>query len=412
MLYFVGIVTLIMIVVLIEGYTYLLIEKLFNTGRLFFRIFFFLSSLAFLFFVKGLVSIDMTQSTNPKVAGLTFLLLLCYGPKVIIAIVLLLEDFWLELSFLTTVMIAGDSNKLEIEKRHKSVSVFTLTLGLIAFFGIIYGNTMGRYNFKVENKTFFFPSLPSEFDGYRIVHVSDLQLGSFFDQEKLGEALALIAVQKTDLLLITGDMVSENAREIKPWISTFRNMQVKDGKYAVRGYRDIGYIYNWSSLKQKNENHRNYEENMLKCGINVLDDASLLIKRAGSKMVLIGVQPKQAFPFTDIGGLLKATEGLKSEEFSILMSHSPFLFGEELQGLNKNIDLTLSGFTHGGSYGFTLFGEKFSLASFFYTYWAGEYNENGQKLYVNRGLGTSFLPGRVGMWPEITVITLRKGLGH
>jgi len=352
-------------------------------------------------------------------------------PKIFVFAILFMEDVFRVFETLFNYFQRDSSIKDAIPSRRKFISQIALGIAAIPFAGFVYGVFKGRYNFKVINQQIVFDDLPEAFDGYTITQISDIHSGSFDNKEKIEYAVSLFNADKSDTILITGDIVNAVAEEMDPWVDTFKKLQAKDGKYAVLGNHDYGY-YAYNTKEEIEGNHRKLEEIHKKIGFDLLLNESRTIERNGDKINILGVENWGASRhFPKRGSLVEATKNIDANAFNVLMSHDPshFDFKEVELGrsdkynLNKVVDesniidfekkiqLTLAGHTHGMQFGIEIpfLNFKWSPVKYRYPRWAGLYKEAGQYLYINRGFGFLAFPGRVGIWPEITVIELKRG---
>jgi predicted MPP superfamily phosphohydrolase len=270
--------------------------------------------------------------------------------------------------------------------------------------------TIGKYNFKVFRQTLFFPDLPEAFEGFKVTHISDIHSGSFDDEEKIEYAIDLINEQESDLLLFTGDIVNAKADEMDPWIDTFKGLKnFEHGKYSILGNHDYGAYLEWKSEKAKADNFEAIKDIHRQIDFKLLLNENVKIKKGNDEIALIGVE-NWGKHFGEFGDVDKASENIATEDFKILMSHDPSHWEYVIKQHPKNIQLTLSGHTHGMQFGIEIPGfYKWSLAKYLYKQWAGLYENKGRYVYVNRGFGFHAYSGRVGIMPEITVIELKKG---
>lgn len=327
-------------------------------------------------------------------------------PKIIVLLGMAGEDVF-RIGEGTIRKLAG-SEKEFMPDRRRFVSQTALALAAIPFAGIIHGVLKGRYNYRVIRKTLIYEDLPSEFDGLQITQISDIHSGSFDNRDKIRYGIDLINEQRSDLILFTGDLVNNRAEEMEPWINEFSRLEAPMGKFSILGNHDYGDYVNWPSGEAKQENilklYRTHEE----IGFRLLRNENVQIEKDGASLDLIGVE-NWGHGFVQHGDLDKASAGLEDKSFKILMSHDPSHFDKVVKSFSKFIHLTLSGHTHGMQFGIEIPGLiKWSPVKFRYPKWAGLYEEFGRKLYVNRGFGFLAFPGRVGIWPEVTVLTLRK----
>lgn len=301
-------------------------------------------------------------------------------------------------------------NSFEIPSRRKFISQVALGLAAIPFASLLYGMYQGKYNFKVLKYTLHFEDLPDAFDGYRLTQISDIHSGSFDNKEKIEYAIDLINEQKSDILLFTGDMVNNKASEMVPWKNTFGRLEAKDGKFSVLGNHDYGDYVDWPSKAEKNQNLEDLKTIQKEMGFNLLLNESHYLEKEGQKIALVGVENWGKGGFKKAGDLKKSISQINKKDFTILMSHDPSHWEAEVLKDEKHFHLTLSGHTHGMQFGIEIPGWiKWSPVKWRYKQWAGIYQELGQYINVNRGFGYLGYPGRVGIWPEITVIELKKG---
>lgn len=297
----------------------------------------------------------------------------------------------------------------KMPSRRKFISQIAIGLAAIPFASLLYGMYKGKYNFRVLNYTLHFDDLPEAFDGYRITQISDIHSGSFDDKEKIAYAVNLIKEQEGDVILFTGDLVNNKASEMHPWKELFGQLSAKDGVYSVLGNHDYGDYVNWNSREEKHQNLEDLKQLQREMGFDLLLNESRYIERNGQKIALIGVENWGRGGFKKAGDLKKASENIDPNDFKILMSHDPSHWEDVVIHDDYHYHLTLSGHTHGMQFGIEIPGWiKFSPIQWRYKYWAGVYEELGQYINVNRGFGFLGYPGRVGMWPEITVIELKK----
>jgi uncharacterized protein len=301
------------------------------------------------------------------------------------------------------------SNKTEnfIPERRAVVSKIALSIAAIPFSSVIYGMVKGKYNYQVIRHTLYFDDLPTAFDGFKLTHISDIHSGSFDNEAKIAYGIDLINEQESDVILFTGDIVNNTADEMTPWISHFSKLKARLGKYSVLGNHDYGDYAQWKSLEEKENNFKQIKEIHPKIGFNLLLNDSVYINKGTDKIAIIGVE-NWGTRFKKVGDLATASSNIKEEDFKILLSHDPSHWESEVKNHSNNYHLTLSGHTHGMQFGIEIPGIKWSPIQYIYKHWAGIYKEVGRYINVNRGFGFLAFPGRVGIWPEITVITLKK----
>ena len=334
------------------------------------------------------------------IAGLLTWLIIC----LFVTLPLLLED----ITRLIKAIFRKPTNAPRIPSRRKFVSTLGWGLAAIPFASILYSIFKGKYNYKVWKYTLYFDNLPKAFDGYRITQISDIHCGSFDNYEKIRYGVELINSQKSDVILFTGDLVNNLANEVHNWKSLFATLQASDGVFSIMGNHDYGDYSSWETPEAKQQNLEHLFQLQKQMGWQLLLNEHCYLERDGEKIALIGVENWGHGRFSKYGDLNKAMEGVNTEDFKILMSHDPTHWQEVVLPENKDIQLTLSGHTHGMQCGIEIPGWlKWSPSQYIYKYWGGMYEEDGKYLNVNRGFGYHAFPGRLGVWPEITVIELK-----
>lgn len=369
-----------------------------------------ISLLAVLYIVYQFSQFDRRVGQNSKTLITFGLLLLVFIPKLILTSIMLLEDVFRIFSGTITFFFIDNQKDSFLPDRRRFVSQVALVLAAIPFSSLLYGMTKGKYNFRVIKQTLFFPDLPEDFDGFTITQISDVHSGSFDDPEKINYAIDMINDQNADMILFTGDIVNTHATEMHPWIDIFNRIQPHAfGKFSVLGNHDYGEYVEWPSDAAKRQNFEDIKDLHRQIGFNLLLNEHTKIKKGNSELALVGVE-NWGKNFKQAGDLKKASEGLTKEDFKILMSHDPSHWEYEVKHDEKHYHLTLSGHTHGLQFGIEIPGIiQWSPVQYVYKQWAGLYENVGRYIYVNRGFGFHAYPGRVGIWPEITVFELKKG---
>lgn len=324
-------------------------------------------------------------------------------PKIFIVLFLLIDDI-----FRTGSYLIGFTRSSEnfFPERRKFLSIMGLGLGGVLSALFIDGITFGKYRHKVRRVRINFANLPKSFKGYKIVQISDVHSGSFSDPSKLEHAINLINEQNPDLVLFTGDMVNNVADEFKPFIPLFSKIKTKDGKFAVLGNHDYADYVTWASLDAKKKNLDTLIDYERQAGFDMLRNEHRVIEKNGEKIYILGVENWGLKPFPQFGRLDDALKGVPESAVKILMSHDPTHFDYVVKKHPGNVQLTLSGHTHGMQFGLDLKNIKWSPVQYRYPKWADLYESEGKMLYVNRGFGVLGYPGRVGVLPEITLFEL------
>lgn len=297
-----------------------------------------------------------------------------------------------------------------IPSRRKFISQIALGLAAVPFASLLYGMYKGKYDFRVLKYVLHFDDLPEAFDGYKITQISDVHCGSFDNEDKIAYGVNLIKEQEGDVILFTGDMVNDKATEMHPWKELFGQLKAKDGVYSVLGNHDYGDYVSWNSKEEKRQNLEDLKHIQKEMGFDLLLNESRFIEKDGQRIALIGVENWGRGGFKKAGDLKKASKHVNPDDFKILMSHDPSHWEDVVINDDYHYHLTLSGHTHGMQFGIEIPGwVKWSPVKWRYKYWAGVYEELGQYINVNRGFGYIGYPGRVGIWPEVTVIELKRG---
>ena len=369
-----------------------------------------ISALLLAFIVYSFTQFDRSVGQTSQTMRTMGLLLLIYLPKIILTLVLFGEDIF-RIGFGSVNHFAKFNDSVDFfASRRKFVSQIGLGLAAIPFLSLLYGETIGKYNYKVIKQRIFFPDLPDAFDGFTITQISDVHSGSFDNPEKINYAIDLVNEQNSDMILFTGDIVNTHAKEMHPWIDTFKKIKEhKYGKYSVLGNHDYGEYITWPSEAAKEENFQNIKNLYGQIDFKLMLNEHTLIEKGTDKIALVGVE-NWGHNFKKVGDINLASANLAKEDFKILMSHDPSHWDYEVKNHDKNFQLTLSGHTHGMQFGIEIPGViKWSPIQYIYKQWAGLYENMGRYIYVNRGFGFHAYSGRVGIMPEITVIELKKG---
>ncbi|MBL0183499.1 MAG: metallophosphoesterase [Chitinophagaceae bacterium] len=292
-----------------------------------------------------------------------------------------------------------------------SRSMFLSWLGLAAggtlFGSLVYGFG-NKYNYSLKKIPLAFENLPAAFKGLKIIHISDIHSGSFTDKKAVQHGVEKILKEKADIILFTGDLVNDRATEMEEYMDVFRKLNAPMGVYSTFGNHDYGDYVRWPhkgvSREQNLENLKQVHANL---GWRLLMNEHVVLEEDGEQIALLGIENwsnKARFP--KHGRMDLAHPGSEKYPFKILMSHDPSHWDAEVKTKYPDVDLMLSGHTHGMQFGVEIPGFKWSPVQYMYKQWAGLYEDGKQKLYVNPGFGFIGYPGRVGIMPEITVIEL------
>jgi len=292
-----------------------------------------------------------------------------------------------------------------------SRSTFLSWLGLAAG-GTLFGSLMygfsNKYNYHVKRIQLAYDNLPAAFKGMKIVHISDIHSGSFTNKAAVAHGVEKILKEKPDLILFTGDMVNDRATEMEEYMDVFNKLNAPLGVYSTLGNHDYGDYVRWPfNGISKDQNLENIKKVHADLGWKLLLNEHVVLEKGGAEIALLGIENwsnKARFP--KHGRMDLAHPGAEKYPFKILMSHDPSHWDAQVRPDYPDVDLTLSGHTHGMQFGIEIPGFKWSPVQYMYKQWHGLYEDGKQKLYVNPGYGFIGYPGRVGVLAEITVIEL------
>lgn len=321
--------------------------------------------------------------------------LLAFIPGLVATPILLLEDI--------TRIFRG------FPPRSLFVSELAVVVSMITFLLVLFGLTRGRHFYRLKKTTLHFPDLPAAFDGFTLTQITDVHSGSFTNAAGVQKGLDLINTQNSDVILFTGDLVNNKASEMEPWIAPFSGLKAPMGKYSVLGNHDYGDYIQWESKEAKSANLHRLMSVHGEMGFRLLLNESVQLQKDGASINIIGVENWGKGGFHKYGDLSKAISNVPDNAFKILLSHDPSHWEAVTLNHEQPVHLTLSGHTHGMQFGIDFLGLKWSPVQYVYKQWLGLYESAGRYLYVNRGFGFLGLKGRIGMWPEVAVITLKRG---
>ena len=343
---------------------------------------------------------------------ITSLLALLLITKIIVFLFLFIGDVYRLIRYLIAMLIttAPAAKPEDAMTRSSFLAKAALATAAIPVFSLIYGVVVNAYNYQFRKVTIKFPNLPDAFDGFRFIQLSDIHSGSFTRSEPLRNAVEAINKMDADIILFTGDLVNNVAEEMVPYKEIFSKLRAKHGVLSTTGNHDYGDYSGWDTPEAKKENFKRFMNTHKEMGWDLLMNENRILERNGQKIAIIGIENwGHALHFPKYGKLDGAYKGTENIPFKILMSHDPSHWDAEVRPKYPDIDLALAGHTHGFQFGIENKYIKWSPSEWVYKQWAGLYQEGQQYIYVNRGFGFLGYPGRVGILPEITEITLRKG---
>lgn len=283
-----------------------------------------------------------------------------------------------------------------------------IALTLVAIIVIAQGMSIGKRRLQIRKFNLNFNSFPESLNHLKIVHISDLHFGSISPKSGYPRKIVnRINALNPDIVLFTGDLINNVAAEAEPWIEEMKNIQSQQGKFSIMGNHDYGEYVTWESEEARREDHQKLEKIHHEMGFRLLSNESVQIGKNGETVGIAGVENWGLPPFPQYGNLEQAMEQCGNTPFQILMTHDPSHWEQQVKG-KTTIGLTLSGHTHGFQFG--IFSKKFkwSPVQYKYSHWAGLYTHGKQYLHVSKGLGYIGFPGRIGMPPDIALITIRS----
>lgn len=333
--------------------------------------------------------------------------------KLLILAVMLIDDIrriflWIILKYFPETNTSFSSTTGDGITRSLFLKRVALFLGGISIGGFLYGVT-NRYNYQIHRVKLKFKNLPDAFKGLKIVQVSDIHSGSFDNLQAVQHGVEMVLKEQADIIFFTGDLVNNKAEEVVPYMKVFSKLKAPMGVYSTLGNHDYGDYVQWESAAAKKANLEDLKRKHGEMGWRLMMNEHIVLEKRTDKIAIIGIENWSAKAnFPKYGDMKKACEGLKEKNipFKILLSHDPSHFDAQVVTDYSDIDLTLSGHTHGMQFGVEIPGFKWSPVKYVYKKWAGLYQTGSQYLYVNRGYGFLGYPGRLGILPEITVFEL------
>lgn len=278
----------------------------------------------------------------------------------------------------------------------------------VPFTALIYGIVSGAHDYRVRRKTVYLPNLPKSFDGIKIGQLSDIHSGSFFNKTAVKGGVEEFLKEKPDVIFFTGDLVNNEASEVKDYLGIFDKVKAPLGVYSVTGNHDYGDYKAWTSQREKHENFKNLVNAHKQMGFDILMNEHRYLEQNGEKIAIIGIENWGGRGFAKYGKLDEACAGINDAHVKLLLSHDPSHWDAQVRKNYQDIDLMFAGHTHGFQFGVEVGDFKWSPSQYAYKQWAGLYQQGHQYLYVNRGFGYIGYPGRIGIPPELTIIELKR----
>ena len=363
--------------------------------------------------------------TNPDWMGKTMRTVIMVGvfisyvSKIFVVLFLLIDDLgrlvrWIVSKFSGTSSQGINSNNPVGGSgitRSEFLMKTAVVAGAVPALALTWGIISGAHDYRIRRVKLALKNLPKQFEGMTIAQISDIHSGSFFNRVAVKGGVEMLMKEKPDMVFFTGDLVNNLAKEVQEYIDIFNKVKAPLGVFSTLGNHDYSDYVNWSDNpqgKRKNLNDLIHAHKVL--GYDLLMDENRFIEQGGEKLAIIGVQNISGQSrFHTYGNLQKAYQGIEEAPVKLLLSHDPTHWDKEVNTKYKDIDVMFSGHTHGTQFGINIGDYTWSPAQYAYKQWAGLYEKEDQKLYVNRGYGYIGYPGRVGMPPEITVFELVRG---
>ncbi len=333
--------------------------------------------------------------------------------KLIPFIILFVEDIYRGLFFLVTKWKLSSTNEsATMISRSKFFSWCAVFMAAVPGIGFIYGMVKGGYRYRIHRVKIASKKIPKSFNGFKMAQISDMHVGSFASSDHLSEAFDMVLNEKPDTIFFTGDMVNNVSEETDGFVPVFQKLKAEHGVYSTLGNHDYGdYVRDWASPQAKIDNLNRLKAVHAESGWKLLMNEHVYLQKGEDKIAVLGIENWGArMNFPKYGKMNEAYKEIDEKAFQVLLSHDPSHWEAEVLKQYKNIDLTLSGHTHGMQFGIEIpsLNIQWSPVKYFYKQWAGLYSKGEQKLYVNRGIGFLGYPGRLGIWPEITIIELES----
>lgn len=284
-------------------------------------------------------------------------------------------------------------------------SIITMAVPMATMgFGIL----SGAHNYKVRRRTIHLPNLPAAFDGVTIGQLSDIHSGSFFSRKGVKKGIDLLLSEKPDTIFFTGDLVNDEASEVSKYKDLFSKVKAPLGVYSTLGNHDYGDYKRWNNVAEKKKNLSDLIQTHKEIGWDIMLNENRTIKVDGEEIAIIGVENWGAGRFSKYGDLERAYQGTEDKPVKLLLSHDPSHWDAQVRPHYSDIDVMFAGHTHGFQFGVEIGNFRWSPSQYLYKQWADLYQNKDQYLYVNRGFGFLGYPGRVGIYPEIAIIELKK----
>ncbi len=327
--------------------------------------------------------------------------------KLVTVVFLLADDLRRLIVYIYDILpVSGDQS--HSTSRSEFMAKSAVIAGSVPIAVFSFGILSGAHDYRVRRRTISLRNLPKAFDGIRVVQISDIHTGSFFNRKAVAGGVDLINDQKADIVFFTGDLVNDQSSEAKPYLDIFKRVKADMGVFSTMGNHDYGDYRSWPSQAAKQEDIRKLHEMHRYMGWDILLNENRILKADNEEIAILGLENWGAGRFSKYGNMEKTVKGTEDIPFKILLSHDPSHWDAQVRPEYPDIELQLAGHTHGMQFGIEIGDFRWSPSQYIYKQWADLYQEGDQYIYVNRGFGYIGYPGRVGILPEITVLELKR----
>ncbi|MGB3589545.1 MAG: metallophosphoesterase [Tunicatimonas sp.] len=335
-----------------------------------------------------------------------------YASKFFGSMVLVIDDVvrlgqWAYAQFSTSASDTASEGATGIS-RSEFLARASVVATVVPALGLSYGIASGAHDYRIHRVKVPIANLPKGLEGIRIAQLSDIHSGSFFNKNAVKNGIEMVMAEKPDLIFFTGDLVNNKASEVEEYIPVLNKLKAPLGIYSILGNHDYGDYTSWPSPQVKQANLENLKLAHKLMNWKLLLDENEILTIDNHRLAIIGVENWGTGGFAQYGHLNKAYQGAEEADTRILLSHDPSHWDAQVRPHHSDIELTLSGHTHGGQVGIEWGKLRWSFVQYRYKQWAGLYQEGNQQLYVNRGFGYIGYPGRLGIRPEITMLELTQ----
>ena len=355
---------------------------------------------------------------NPNAMGPTtrsFILTGLFGiylSKILGILVLFIDDLQRGVKWVAHFFYQGSSEESLPGKtitRSEFLTKAAVVVSAIPVGAMAYGIISGAHDYRIRRVAVKLPNLPKAFDGVRIGQLSDIHSGSFFNKTAVKGGIEMMINEKPDIIFFTGDLVNNEAEEVRDYVSIFGKLKAPLGVFSVTGNHDYGDYRHWPSQELKRKNFQDLVQAHKEMNFDLMLNENRSIQVNNENIALIGVENWGAGRFAKYGKLDEAYQGTNDSPVKLLLSHDPSHWDAQVRPNYGDIDIMFAGHTHGFQFGVEIGSIKWSPSQYVYKQWAGLYQEGSQYLYVNRGFGYLGYPGRIGMPPELTIMELKRG---